>query len=98
MQRADRSAITVERRQRLAFRSFGEVLDRGNNVTRGLLEIRLEVAVPHYPFVGVEVNQNQRPVLKQANFRDNRPLQGHNDRSCSNTLESELNARHTWPP
>jgi hypothetical protein len=45
MQRADPATISVERRDRLALRSGGEILDRRNDIAYGLLEIGLEIAV-----------------------------------------------------
>src|SRR5436309_10591226 len=94
MQRADASAIAVERRRGLAFCRLGEIFDRGNDVTHGLLEIRREVAVTHNSFVSVEVNQNEWPVLKQTYLRDHRSLQGHNDGPRPNTLERQSCACH----
>src|SRR5262249_4012803 len=96
MKRSDSSTIRVERRQGLALRGFGEILDRRNDVTHRLLEVGLQIAMPHNSFVGIEINQNQGPGLKQANLRDDGPLQGHHDRPRSNALKSQLNSRHEW--
>src|SRR4029453_12484132 len=97
MKRSDSSPIRVERRQGLALRGFGEILDRRNDVTHRLLDVGLQIAMPHNSCVGIEINQNQGPVLKQANLRDDGPLKGHNHRARSKTLYSELNPRHEWP-
>src|ERR1700693_460507 len=98
MQRADPTAKTVEWRHGLAFRRFGEIFNRGNDVTHRLLEIRLQVAMTYNSLVGVEVNQNDGPLSKQADFRNNRPFQRHNDRPGPDTLQCELNLSHQWPP
>src|SRR5262245_19771701 len=96
MQRADPATISVEWRHRLALRCLGEIFNHRNDVTRGLLEIGLEIAVPDNAFVGVEVDQNQQPISEQAHFRHHGPLQRHNDQPRSNTLQSQLNSCYQW--
>ena len=63
MQRAYRPTVAIEWCQRLALRRLDEILQGGDNVTNRLLEIGLNVAVTDNAFVGIEVNQNQGPIL-----------------------------------
>src|SRR5690606_17863614 len=56
-------------------------------------EIRLEVAVSHHAFVGIEVDKNHRPVSEQPDFGNDGSLQRHVDGAYPHVLESEPGMR-----
>src|SRR5690606_40570405 len=56
-------------------------------------EIRLEVAVSHHAFVGIEVDKNHRPVSEQPDFGNDGSLQRHVDGAYPHVLECEPGMR-----
>ena len=78
----------------LPFESFHEVEDGGDQVTRGVLEIGLQIAVPNRPFLGLQVDQDHRPLLEAADFGDDGPPQRNADRSNVRASDRQRVAGH----
>ena len=65
-------------------------MDSRNDVARGVLEIRLKIAPSDDALLGIEVYQNQGPVLEQADLGDDRPPQGYQDGAGINRLQRQF--------
>jgi hypothetical protein len=66
----------VERPHGLALAHTGQIVDGRDDVAGGLLQIGLQVAPSYDAFLGVEVDQDHRPLIKEAHTGDHRTLEG----------------------
>ena len=80
----------VQRRERFARLRRRKIVDHRNDRARRILQIRLEIAAPDHALVGLKVDQDQRPVLEQADLGDDGPPQRHADRANLDRFEGEL--------
>lgn len=92
--RSARRLENVDGPHRLSFEGFHEVVDGRNEVARGVLEIGLQIAVPNRPFLGLEVDQDHRPLLEAADFGDDGPPEGNADRSNVGASDRQRVAGH----
>jgi len=74
MQRLAARFEELERREPAAFERLAQVMNRGDQVAHCLGEVWLEVGAPDDALIGVEIDQDQRPIGKRRDPRDDRPL------------------------
>ena len=94
MKRLACQIVEFERRHRMTLEHVTEIMQRRDQVFHRFRRIRLQIASPDDTFLSVEVDQNQRPIVVQADLRDDRPLQRHDHGPHANTLEGEAIPGH----
>ena len=66
---APRSEV-VERGYPLALAHLGQIANGGDEVAHRSFDIRLKIAAADDAFLGVEVDQDQRPAIEKTDLRD----------------------------
>jgi hypothetical protein len=63
----------------MASQQLAEIVERGHEVLHRPGRIGLEIAAPDDAFLGVKVDQNDRPVGERGDARDDRPIELQDD-------------------
>ena len=98
VQRLARTLEIIERTNRLAFAGCRQIVNRRDDVARRVLQIGLEVTPPHDPLVGVEVDQDQRPLIEETDLGYDRTLERYKNRPDVDRLQREFFEDHGRPP
>jgi hypothetical protein len=77
-----------------ALARFCQVANGGDEVAHRALKIGLKVAAADDAFLGVEVDQDERPAIEQADFGDDRTLQRDGDGSEPDALQCQAGDGH----
>jgi hypothetical protein len=80
----------LQRGQRFSNLCGGQILNGRNDVARRVLEVGLQIAPADNALVGVEIDEYQRPVAEQTDFRDHRPPQRHQRGARVDRFECQL--------
>lgn len=75
MQRLSGDAEQVDWRNLAATQQLAQVPQRRNQISRGLRHVRLQVASADDAVLGLQVNEDHRPVCDRCNAGHNGPLQ-----------------------
>jgi hypothetical protein len=62
----------LQRSDRLPGSRGGEIVDGGRNRARGCLQVRLQIAAADDSFFGLDIDQDDRPLIEQADIRNHR--------------------------
>jgi len=69
-------------------------MDGRNDGANRVLEVGLEIASSHDPFLGIEVDQDHRPLVEAAHLRHDRTLERDEHRPDVDRPQRQLLERH----
>ena len=99
VQRLAARLIKINRSEPAAFEHLTEIVERGDEVAHRFAVVRLEVAAPDHAFLGVEIDQDQRPVGERCDARYDGSLELEHNWTGPNALErQQLKAHPTTSP
>ena len=94
VQRPARQAVQLDGRHRLALEHLAEIVQRRDQIVHRLGGVGLEIAPPDHALLGVQVDQDQRPLGDGGDARDHRPLQLEHDRPRGDGPQGERCGLH----
>lgn len=90
MQRADDVAVDIQRRKLPTFEGLGKILDCRADVAYGIFQVRLEVGAADNALLRLDVDQDERPILKGADLGDDRAAHRNRHRADSDAFEGKF--------
>ena len=96
VQRLARGVIQLERRQLPALEHLAHVVQCRHEVAHRLDGVGLEVGAADDAFLGLQVDQDDRPVREGGDARHHWPLQFENDRPRAQAANCQGRGFHAW--
>src|SRR4029077_13436637 len=75
----------------------GEIIDRGHDIAHRLFQVRLQVASANNAHFGLKIDQDNGPLIKQADFRNDRTPQRYQHWPRGHRSQRECREAHDEP-
>jgi uncharacterized protein (DUF58 family) len=89
--------VKFDRSEPAALEHLTEIVERRDEVSHRFANVRLEVAASDHAFLGVEIDQDQRPLGEPRDARYDWSLELEHNRTCPNALERQCLEIHPTP-
>jgi hypothetical protein len=94
MQRLARPFEQIDRGEPASFEHVAEVVQRWHEIAHGFDDIGLEVAAPRDPFLGQQIDQDDRPLGQRSDASDDGSLELEDDGACGDASYGQRSVRH----
>jgi len=89
MQRLARERVQLDRCDAMAFQQVAKIVKRWDQVLHRFDRIGLEIAAADDTFIGVQIDQDERPIGDRGDSRDDRPCELQHDGPCPDAAERQ---------